>query len=113
MNASEKYYGELPNLSFVQKLALTDADFQEKFVDKVKIEFSKQYNAYQDHIELAEPRAAAEIVQKLKYTFGFLGMPKSLEIANNHQELLHVGNVDMHHHFGKILSSVKDFLSKH
>jgi len=111
MNASDNYW-EIPNLAFVQNLALTDADFQGRFIAKVKEEFSKYFSAYQNHIELEEPRAAAEAVHRLKYTFGFLGMQKSIEIATSHEERLHVGNIDLHQKFKRILTSIEDFLSK-
>lgn len=111
MQDIEQYIRETPNLSYVGDLIGTkDCEFQKKFVDLLKIEFTSNLGKYLYHIKIEEPRAAAEVVYKLKYKFSVLGMKKAYVFAENHRERLHVGNMDLDADFKKILKIVSNFL---
>lgn len=109
----EAFMGELPNLSFVQKLAKTDSEFEPTFVAILKKEFTIDYTVYLNHIEKEEPRAAAEIVHKLKYALGYLSMNEAFKFAEQYEEKLQLGDIDSHVQFNKILTIVHSFLIRY
>jgi len=111
MQDTVQYIAETPNLSYVGDLIGTkDYEFQKKFVDLLKIEFTSDLGKYLYHIKIDEPRAAAEVVHKLKYKFSVLGMKKAFVFAENHKERLHDGNTDLDADFRKTLKTVSSFL---
>lgn len=111
MNITEKYLEEVPNLSYIMALAKTDLDFKQKFITTLKEEFAIDSIAYMYHIEIDEPRAASEIVNKLKYTFSFLSMKETYAFAESYQEKLRTGNTNLNARFKKVLVTVHKFLS--
>lgn len=113
MKIAEQEFDELPNLSFVRNLSNMDSDFQNRFIITLKEEFANNYFAYKYHSEMEEPRAAAEIVHRLKYVFSFLAMHDSFQLAERHQEKLQMGDTSLQSQFGRILQMVKQFLSKY
>ena len=112
MKTSEKHLEEIPNLSYVKALAKNDLDFQSRFITTLKEEYAIDSLSYLYHMEIGEPRAASEIVNKLKYTLSFLSMNESYELTERHQEKLRSGNLSLHSQFKKILVIVHKFLSK-
>lgn len=111
MQDTEGYIFETPNLSYVVELVGTeDFDFERKFVDLLKIEFTSDLGKYLYHIKIDEPRAAAEIVHKLKYKFSVLGMQNAFEFAEKHKERLHCGDMGLVDPFKRILKTVSLFL---
>lgn len=112
MDIKEKYLEEIPNLSYIMALAKTDLDFKQKFIITLKEEFAIDSISYMYHIKINEPRAASEIVNKLKYTFSFLSMKEAYEFAEGYQEKLRTGNTKSNSRFKKILVTVHKFLGK-
>ena len=111
MKATGKFLAEKPNLDYVVELIGTkDFDFEQKFVTLLKSEFSWDLGKYLYHMEKDEPRAAAEIVHKLKYKFNVLGMKKAFVLAEQHKEKLHLGDTGLKSDFREILKSVSYFL---
>jgi len=111
MQDVENYREERPNLAYVVVLAGTsDFDFERKFIAILKQEFTWDLGKYLYHIKLEEPRAAAEIVHKLKYKIGVLGMSQAYEFAEQHKEKLHVGDMSLDHDFQKVLKKIDNFL---
>ncbi len=112
MNISDKYLEEVPNYSYVKSLAKADFAFQQNFIKILKEEYTIDSLAYLYHVKIEEPRAASEIVNKLKYTFSFLSMTQAYKFAELHQEKLRVGDESLHNQFTKILVTIHQFLSK-
>lgn len=112
MNAPEKYLEEVPNLSYVLALAKNDLDFKLQFITTLKEEYAVDSLAYLYHIEVNEPRAASEIVNKLKNTLSFLSMCEAYKFAERHQEKLRMANTNLNPEFKQILVTVHKFLSK-
>lgn len=112
MNNPEKYLEEVPNLSYIQALAKNDLDFKFQFITRLKEEYAVDSLAYLYHMEVNEPRAASEIVNKLKYTLSFLSMSEAYKFAERHQENLRMANTNLHPQFKKILVTVHTFLCK-
>ncbi len=107
------YREESPNLAYVVELAGTsDFDFEQKFVAILKQEFSWDLGRYLFHINRGEPRAAAEMVHKLKYKIRVLGMPNASEFAERHEEKLHIGETGLDEDFKRILKTIDVFLKK-
>ena len=113
MKTTEKHLEELPDMSFVQTLAATDLEFQHQFISTLKEEFTTDYVVYLYHMELDEPRSAAELAAKLKYVLSFLGMNAAFIFAERHEEKLALGDSSSHAQFKKILTTVQTFLSKY
>ncbi|MFH6602474.1 Hpt domain-containing protein [Maribacter algicola] len=107
------YREESPNLAYVVELAGTsDFDFEQKFVASLKHEFSMNLGKYLFHINRGEPRAAAEMVHKLKHKIRVLGMPKASDFAEQHEEKLHIGDTELDEDFKKILKTIDIFLKE-
>ncbi|MBT2162570.1 Hpt domain-containing protein [Zobellia barbeyronii] len=111
MKDFDSYKGERPSLNYVENLVgVRDAEFEQKFVTLLKSEFSWDLGKYLYHIKLDEPRAAAEIVHKLKYKISVLGMQKTFIFAEEHKERLHAGDASLDEDFKKILKRINVFL---
>lgn len=111
MKVTEEFLSERPNLDYVAELIGTkDFDFEHKFVTLLKSEFSWDLGQYLYHMRKDEPRAAAEIVHKLKYKFSVLGMEKTFLFAERHKEKLHIGDKALEADFKKVLTNVSSFL---
>ncbi|OWW27298.1 hypothetical protein B4Q04_06465 [Zobellia sp. OII3] len=76
----------------------------------MKSEFSWDLGKYLYHIKLGEPRAAAEIVHKLKYKISILGMEKTFLFAEEHKERLHSGDTIFDGDFKEVLKKINVFL---
>ncbi|SHJ89012.1 hypothetical protein SAMN04488513_11186 [Pseudozobellia thermophila] len=111
MDVQEEYLREVPNLDYVVDLVGTqDFEFKQKFVAIMKTEFRWDLGKYLYHIKIDEPRAAAEIVHKLKYKFSVLGMKKGFDFAEAHKERLEVGDTSLDPDFKVLLKTVTRFL---
>ena len=102
---------EKPNLTYIKELAGDDLDFEQKFIDILKNEFPEEMAIYMSHIQNNEPRAAAEIVHKLKHKFNILSMEEAYKVAVEYEEELRAGRTETHHRFQRILYTIKDFLN--
>ncbi|MBU2947723.1 Hpt domain-containing protein [Zobellia uliginosa] len=111
MNDFEGYKAERPSLNYVENLVgARDSEFEQKFVILLKSEFAWDLGKYLYHIKLNEPRAAAEIVHKLKYKISILGMEKTFAFAEEHKERLHAGDAAFDEDFKKVLKKINVFL---
>jgi hypothetical protein len=103
---------EVPNLSYVFSLVKDDLEFRNKFLAIIKREFPMELEKYLLHMSKDEPRAAAELVHKLKYRISALGMEKSFQLTENHEERLHIGDTSLDFDFRIILKKIVAFLEK-
>ncbi|SIS81464.1 hypothetical protein SAMN05421766_104109 [Zobellia uliginosa] len=111
MEHFEGYKLERPSLNYVENLiGARDLDFEQKFISLLKSEFSWDLGKYLYHIKLGEPRAAAEIVHKLKYKISILGMEKTFLFAEEHKERLHSGDTVFDDDFKEVLKKINVFL---
>ncbi|MGB5370755.1 MAG: Hpt domain-containing protein [Flavobacteriaceae bacterium] len=101
---------ELPNLDYIKELAGDDKDFEQKFITIIKEEFPLERQIYLDHILKDEPRAAAEIVHKIKHKFNILGLEEAYRFAVAFEEELHLGNRKMDEDFKAILKKIETYL---
>ncbi len=101
---------EKPNLTYIDNLAGDDQDFKAKFITIIKEEFPQEVNTYVEHIKSDEPRAAAEIVHKLKHKFNILSMEKAYRFSVDYEEELRRGNMKMNADFLNILQSITSYL---
>lgn len=110
MDTAVPYKEEFPNMDYVIELGGTDFDFERKFIAILKKEFTWQLGNYLYHIKKDEPRAAAEIVHKIKFKFSILGMKNAFSFSEHYEERLHVGDMGLDEDFKKILRTVNEFL---
>jgi len=102
---------EKPNLSYIDNLAGDDVDFKEKFISVIKEEFPVEVTMYKDHISRNEPRAASEVVHKLKHKFNILSMVEAYALAVNYEEELRVGNKQKDVEFCSVLDCITNYLN--
>lgn len=119
MEAEKKYeynprgfMEEVPNLSYVISLVKDDFEFRAKFLAIIKREFPLELQKYLLHMRREEPRAAAELVHKLKYRVSALGMDRSFELTEKHEERLHIGDTSLDFEFRRILKKIIAYLEK-
>ncbi|MGI9550146.1 MAG: Hpt domain-containing protein, partial [Aurantibacter sp.] len=62
------------------------------------------------HIKNNEPRAAAEMVRKIKFKFTVLSMNNAFDFAEFYEEKLRVGDMSLADDFRLILKKVDTFL---
>jgi len=110
MISKAKYVEETPNMNYIVHLGSDDLDFEKEFIASLKGEFSWQLGSYLYHIKQDEPRAAAEIVYKIKHKFIMLGMKKAFYFSEFYEEQLHMGDMTLDDDFKKILKTVNEFL---
>lgn len=104
------FMDEIPNLSYVISLVKNDFEFKSKFLAIIKAEFPIELEKYLQHMRREEPRAAAELVHKLKYRVSALGMNKSFELTEKHEERLHIGDTSLDFEFRRILKKIVAYL---
>ena len=110
MGTSIRYKEEIPNIDYVIELSGADHEFQQEYIDIMKKEFSWQLGNYLYHIKQDEPRAAAEVVYKMKFIFTMLGMNRAFEFSELNENELQKGNFTFNDDFKKILKIVNEFL---
>ncbi|EAR02319.1 hypothetical protein [Maribacter sp. HTCC2170] len=101
---------EQPNLNYIKELAGDDIDFENRFIAIVKEEFPVEKDTYVGYIEQELPRAASEIVHKLKHKFNILSMEGAYKFAVTYEERLREGNTEMDMDFRKILETIETYL---
>lgn len=101
---------EKPNLTYIDNLAGDDQEFKAKFIEIIKQEFPVEVETYIGHIKSDEPRAAAEIVHKLKHKFNILSMENAYRFSVNYEEDLRRGSMKMNAHFLNILQNITSYL---
>ena len=101
---------QIPNLTYIEKLAGGDKAFEQKFLEILKKEFPIEVQAYQLYIEQNELIEAAEIVHKLKHKFNILSMTDAYKFAVRYEEALRVGKTEMEVDYLTYLETVRMYL---
>jgi len=101
---------EQPNLSYIKELAGDDAAFEEKFIAIIKEEFPLEVKEYMHQMKNDHPRAAAEIVHKLKHKFNILSLEKAYILSVDYEEELRLGHSELHNKFIVILKNIETYL---
>lgn len=110
MKPHQEHIEEYPNLNYIKELCGSDLDFEQKFIATLKEEFARQLGNYLYHVKKAEPRAASEVVHRIKDKFNILGMKKTFDFAENYQEKLELGDMSLDNDFKEALKKVNEFL---
>jgi len=111
METRKKYLEEYPNMSYASEIGMADLDFERKFAETLKKEFTGYLDTYLFHIRRNEPRAASEIVYKLKFKLSILRMNNAVVFAEFYGDRLRVGDMSLADDFKRILRRVDTFLS--
>ncbi len=102
---------EEPNFTYIEELSGGDAQFKEKLLSIVKIEFPVEVSVYEENINNAAFIKAAENVHKLKHKFGILGLEKGYQVAIDYEENLKIGSTQLQGEFEDILKKISLFIS--
>lgn len=101
---------ETPNLSYIESLSGGDKAFEQQLLDVIKNEFPEEKKTYLDSIEEKNYKKAAENVHKLKHKISILGLEKSYQTANMHENLLREDKISMLNEFHEILKMITNYL---
>lgn len=101
---------ETPNLSYIESLSGGDKAFEQQLLDVIKNEFPEEKKTYLDSIEEKNYKKAAENVHKLKHKISILGLEKSYQTANMHENLLREDKTSMLNEFHEILKMITNYL---
>ncbi|WP_406683452.1 Hpt domain-containing protein [Seonamhaeicola sp. MEBiC1930] len=101
---------ETPNLSYIHSMARGDDSFVMKIIGVMKGEFTNEVDEYKNNIKLNNFKVASENVHKIKHKISILGLEKSYALANDYENELKEGKLDLHNDFDKILQIIDDYL---
>ena len=101
-----------PNLSYIKSLSGGDADFKEKLISVIKLEFPEEKAIYFKNIEVKNYKEASENVHKLKHKISILGLERSYEIAERFENNLKEGATTLKKEFEDILQTITNYLIK-
>lgn len=103
---------EIPNLSYVDKLANGDAVFAKKLLDIIKKELSTEIETYRSHLKNEDFTKIADIVHKLSHKISILGLEKGYKISKEYEVDLLEKNLSLRTDFERILDTMSLFIEK-
>lgn len=100
---------EQPNTHYIDQLSAGDQGFRDEIVAVIKSELIQETQTYENHMANSNYRDAADAVHKIKHKIGILGMTKCYHLAEDFEEDLRLGGLDLQQSFGKILRKILTF----
>lgn len=100
---------EVPNLNYINQLSAGDQGFRDEIVAVIKSELIEESQIYENHMANRDYGDAADAVHKIKHKIGILGMAKCYHLAEDFEEDLRQGGLDLQQSFGKILRKILTF----
>lgn len=101
---------EQPNLNYINELSGNDEDFKQKMISIVKSELPQEIESYRTLFEAQNFKATAELVHKLKHKISVLGLEKSYYIAEQFEDNLKQGSIELKTEFEKVLNLMEKFV---
>lgn len=101
---------DIPNLSYIDKLASGDKEFHDSFLKSFASEMDLDSKAYIQNLQESNFQIAADMVHKIRNKLGILSMQKSFDMTYTYEEELRLENVELHDAFMDALNQVQKFL---
>lgn len=101
---------KVPNLDYIQELAMGSKEFKNKLIDIIQREFPEEKSELIQNIDTKNLIKAAELVHKLKHKIGMLGLEGGYVLAEDFEEGLKKEDPSLWGEFAKILEKIEDFL---
>lgn len=103
---------EIPNLSYIDKLAKGDTLFAKNLMDIIRKELSTEIGTYELYLEKDDFSKTAEAVHKLSHKISILGLEKGYKIAKAYEIDLLEKNLSLRSDFERILDAMLLFIQK-
>ena len=103
---------EHPNLTFIQKLAGADTEFQNQLIGILKQEFPLEKKKFEHYLEHNNYKELAEIVHKLKHKISLLGLEEGVKIASMFENEIKKEKLNLLSEFQNILTNIDTFLKQ-
>ena len=100
---------EQPNLDYILKLSAKNETFKQKTLDILKYELPMEIDAYHNCFRSNKIREASECVHKIKHKISVYGMENSFYIAQEYENNLREGRIELQKEFEEILIVIRDF----
>ena len=103
---------EIPNFSYINKLAKGDNSFVKKLMEIIKSELSGEIATYKLHLANDDLIKTAEDVHKLSHKISILGLDKGYKIAKDYELNLLKKKLTLRSEFERILDAMVLFVKK-
>lgn len=103
---------EIPNLTYINKLARGDISIKKELIDVIKNEFPKEKKDYYISLKNKEFKKIEQNVHKLKHKISILGLEKSYEDAGAFEKNLLDGNNKLQNKFESTLTNITNYLNQ-
>ena len=100
---------EQPNLNYILKLSAKSETFKQKMIDIIKYELPIEIDAYFMCLRLNKIKEASECVHKIKHKISVYGMENSFYIAQEYENNLREGNIELQREFEETLIVIRNF----
>ncbi|OSY87666.1 histidine kinase [Tenacibaculum holothuriorum] len=100
-----------PNLTYIQKLANGDKDFEQQLLAVIQKEFPTEKTLYFNLLKEKKYNELAELIHKIKHKFTILGLEKETILASNFEKDIKEQNFNLQEKFETILNTISDFLT--
>ena len=101
---------EIPNLTYINKLARGDISIKKELIDVIKNEFPKEKKDYYISLKNKEFKKIEQNVHKLKHKISILGLEKSYQVANEFEHNLRELSLEKQEDFDEILIAIYAYL---
>jgi len=101
---------EEPNINYIEQLSGGEQTFKDKLITIIKNEFPEELRTYESNLKAQKYKLAADNVHKLKHKISILGLERSYKIAEDYENELRDGKIDLKYDFNQILLTISNYL---
>lgn len=103
---------EQPNLNYIDQLSGDNVEFRTKMIGILKKELPEEIGVFRKDMAAENFSFAAQSVHKLKHKISILGLEKSYYIAEEFEDNLKDGSVELDADFETILKVMHEFVNR-
>ena len=103
---------EQANSDYIDQLSGDNAEFRKKLISILQRELPEEVQNYQSQIQAKNYALAAASVHKLKHKVSILGLNKSYYIAEQFEDNLKEGSLELQQDFDLIIEIMQDYVKK-
>ncbi len=101
---------EQANSDYIDQLSGDNAEFRKKLIGILQRELPEEVQNYNSHIQEKNYALAAGSVHKLKHKVSILGLNKSYYIAEQFEDNLKEGSLELQQDFDIIIEIMQDYV---
>jgi len=103
---------EQPNMNYINQLSGDNVAFRKKLIGILQRELPEELQTYQSHIQAKNYASAAASVHKLKHKVSILGLNKSYYIAEQFEDNLKEGSLELQQDFDVVIKIMQEYVKK-